>query len=113
MGVGKTVISGGMSQQEYEATLERNRAEQARLEEQRRVAAEEREAARIEQEDLRIQEQKQEDIRLEEELEAAELEVIKELEAQQTKRQSDGLSIDFFGSLLKGINSGSTSNTEG
>jgi hypothetical protein len=112
MGLGKTVISGGMSQAEYEEILQRNREEQSRLEEERRIAAEEREARRIEQEQTRLQEQKQEEIRLEDELEKAERELMRELESQQQERQQDGLAIDFFGSLMKGISSGRTTSTD-
>jgi hypothetical protein len=100
-----------MSQAEYEQTLQRNRDEQARLEEERRIAAEQREQDRISQEEIRLQEQKQEEIRLEDELDKAEEQVIRELEAQQSQRANDGLTIDFFGSLMKGISGNRTSNT--
>lgn len=113
MGFGKPVIDGGMTKEEYDQVLSENRAEQARLEEERRIAAEQREAERQAREDLQLQEQKQEELRLEKELDKAEAELLQELNAQQAQRQMDGLTIDFFGSLMNGISTQQTAPSTG
>ena len=105
---GSPKIDGGMTADEHRALLAEEREFQAEQETIRRERALEDEANRREEDRLERERLADEERLALEELEAAERATLGEISSQDEAEADNAMSVDFFGSLQKGISTTET-----